>query len=272
MKFLRRPLLGATLAAAALPAAFILAPAPSAVARPVSLPPPARACPPMASAVSFSDSLDKLVYNGAKLGGLSSLAYDPRSAAYVSAVDNNGTDPARIWFFRNLSDPKVIRDPLVLRKPDGTPYDGTNSDNEGLAVLPGRRLPGQLGNRAVDPHLRAQRHPEGVPAGPGPLRGDRHHAGRRRRRATPRSKASRSPATAARSSPRWRARCPATSRRAATRRCTASWSTTSTSTAPGTLAKQIAYRTDTGQPHPRGPGVRQGLAARRGGRVLRHRR
>jgi hypothetical protein len=30
----------------------------------------------------------------------------------------------------------VIRDPLVLRKPDGTAYDGTNSDNEGLAVLP----------------------------------------------------------------------------------------------------------------------------------------
>ena len=24
----------------------------------------------------------------------------------------------------------------VLKKPDGTPYDGTNSDNEGLAVLP----------------------------------------------------------------------------------------------------------------------------------------
>jgi hypothetical protein len=30
----------------------------------------------------------------------------------------------------------VTRDPLVLRKPDGTAYDGTNSDNEGLAVLP----------------------------------------------------------------------------------------------------------------------------------------
>ena len=30
----------------------------------------------------------------------------------------------------------MIRDPLVLRKPDGTAYDGTNSDNEGLAVLP----------------------------------------------------------------------------------------------------------------------------------------
>ncbi len=95
-----------------------------------------RACPPAAQAVSFSDALDKLVYDGIKLGGLSSLAYDPRSAAWVSAVDNNATDPARIWFFRNLSDPKVIRDPLVLRQPDGTPYNGTNSDNEGLAVLP----------------------------------------------------------------------------------------------------------------------------------------
>jgi hypothetical protein len=95
-----------------------------------------RACPPAGYALSFSDSLDKLVYHGVELGGLSSLAYDPRSAAWVSAVDNHGTDPARIWFFRNLADPKVIRDPLVLKKPDGTPYDGTNSDNEGLAVLP----------------------------------------------------------------------------------------------------------------------------------------
>ena len=95
-----------------------------------------RACPPAGYALSFSDSLDKLVYNGVELGGLSSLAWDARSAAWVSAVDNHGTDPARIWFFRNLADPKVIRDPLVLKKPDGTPYDGTNSDNEGLAVLP----------------------------------------------------------------------------------------------------------------------------------------
>jgi uncharacterized protein len=95
-----------------------------------------RACPPDGYALSFSDSLDKLVYHGVELGGLSSLAWDARSGAWVSAVDNHGTDPARIWFFRNLADPKVIRDPLVLKKPDGTPYDGTNSDNEGLAVLP----------------------------------------------------------------------------------------------------------------------------------------
>jgi uncharacterized protein len=126
-------------AAAALAAA--LAPAASASAgTPPSATPaqPAasRACPPAGYALSFSDRLDKLVYNGVELGGLSSLAWDPRSAAWVSAVDNHGTDPARIWFFRNLADPKVIRDPLVLKKADGTPYDGTNSDNEGLAVLP----------------------------------------------------------------------------------------------------------------------------------------
>src|SRR6201995_5303232 len=95
-----------------------------------------RACPPDGYALSFSDRLDKLVYHGVELGGLSSLAWDPRSAAWVSAVDNHGTDPARIWFFRTVATPKVVRAPLVLKKPDGTPYDGTNSDNEGLAVLP----------------------------------------------------------------------------------------------------------------------------------------
>ncbi|HEX4226961.1 MAG TPA: esterase-like activity of phytase family protein [Pseudonocardiaceae bacterium] len=93
-------------------------------------------CAPSASALSFSDSLDKLVYHGTEIGGLSSLAYDARSGAWVSAVDNNGTDPARIWLFRDLNHPSVVRDPLVLRKPDGTAYNGQNSDNEGLAVLP----------------------------------------------------------------------------------------------------------------------------------------
>src|SRR6202042_3268936 len=108
-------------AAAATPAALILASAGSAVAQPTRPARPAtapsRACPPGALAVSFSDSLDKLVRNGIELGGLSSLAFDRRSAAYVSAVDNHGTDPARIWFFRNLADPKVVRDPWCCASP-----------------------------------------------------------------------------------------------------------------------------------------------------------
>jgi len=107
------------------------------VAGPVSTVSAARACPPDGWAVSFSDSLDKLVYNGVKLGGLSSLAYDPRSAAYVSAVDNNGTDPARIGSSGNLSQPeghpRPARAPQSRTAPRTT---GRNSDNEGLAVLP----------------------------------------------------------------------------------------------------------------------------------------
>jgi hypothetical protein len=95
-----------------------------------------RACPPAGAALSYSDALDKLVYDGAEVGGLSSMAWDARSLSWVSAVDNHGTDPARIWFYRNLNDPTVTRDPLVLRNPGGVPYDGTTSDNEGLAVLP----------------------------------------------------------------------------------------------------------------------------------------
>jgi hypothetical protein len=93
-------------------------------------------CGPAAITTGYSDSLDKLVHDGVELGGLSDLAYDPRSRSWVATVDNHGTDPARLWYFRDLAQPTVWRDPLVLKKPDGTEYNGQNSDNEGLAVLP----------------------------------------------------------------------------------------------------------------------------------------
>jgi hypothetical protein len=97
---------------------------------------PRRTCAPDATAVSYNDGLDKLVRNGVTVGGLSDIAWDKRSGSWVSSVDNHGSDPARIWFWRNPARPVVVRDPLVLKKADGTPYDGTTSDNEGLAVLP----------------------------------------------------------------------------------------------------------------------------------------
>jgi uncharacterized protein len=93
-------------------------------------------CAPDATAVSFSDGLDKLVHNGVTVGGLANIAWDKRSGDWVSSVDNHASDPARLWFWRDPAGPKVVRDPLVLKKPDGTPYDGTTADNEGLAVLP----------------------------------------------------------------------------------------------------------------------------------------
>lgn len=94
------------------------------------------ACSPAVTALGYSDALDKAEHKGVEIGGLSSLAFDPRSRAWASTVDNHGGDPARIWFYANLSHPVVTRDPLVLRKPGGAPYDGTTADNEGLAVLP----------------------------------------------------------------------------------------------------------------------------------------
>ncbi len=93
-------------------------------------------CAPAAVAVEFSDALDKLTVDGATVGGLSDMAYDWRTGSYVSSVDNHGTDPSRLWFYRNLFSPHVTRAPLVLKRPDGTPYTGVTADNEGLAVLP----------------------------------------------------------------------------------------------------------------------------------------
>jgi hypothetical protein len=95
-----------------------------------------RACPPSAVALGFSDTLDKLDAGGVRVGGLSSLAYDRRSHAWASTVDNHASDPSRIWFFRDLAHPRVVGAPLVLKNAAGVPYTGVTADDEGLAVLP----------------------------------------------------------------------------------------------------------------------------------------
>jgi hypothetical protein len=95
-----------------------------------------RECAPGVAAVSYSDGLDKAVRDGVTLGGLSDLAWDARSRSWASTTDNHGADPARLWFWRDPSDARVVRDPLVLKRPDGTPWTGDDSDDEGLAVLP----------------------------------------------------------------------------------------------------------------------------------------
>ncbi|MFT8704804.1 esterase-like activity of phytase family protein [Bifidobacterium aquikefiricola] len=85
----------------------------------------------------YSDALDGVQADGVEVGGLSSLAWDQTSGSYVSSLDNNGKTSARIWFIGgNLASPKITGSPIILKHADGTPYDGTNSDNEGLAVLP----------------------------------------------------------------------------------------------------------------------------------------
>lgn len=121
----------------------LVLPTTAATAAPSATSPSARSsydCPPSARALGFSDSLDKLTRDGVTLGGLSNLAWDRHTHSWASTVDNHDTDPARVWFFRDLAHPTVTRDPLVLRRPDGTAYTGLDADDEGLAVLPGGRL------------------------------------------------------------------------------------------------------------------------------------
>ena len=99
----------------------------------------ARSCPPAGTALAFSDALDKLDVDGVRVGGLSSLAYDQPRRAWAATVDNHLDDPSRIWFFRDLASPRVVGS-VVLRRPDGTAYDGMTADDEGLAVLPDGRF------------------------------------------------------------------------------------------------------------------------------------
>ena len=98
-------------------------------------PSPALACGADAWAEGYSDALNKLVVDGDTVGGLSALSYDARRHAYGAVVDHSTGELAKIWFFADPASPKVVGS-LVLRKPDGTAYDETDFDGEGLAVLP----------------------------------------------------------------------------------------------------------------------------------------
>lgn len=108
-------------------------------------------CPPRSAAYHFSDALDKVSYAGATVGGLSDIAYDPELGSLVSAVDNHADDPSRLWFYRDVDHPRIWRDPLVLKAPDGIPYTGITADNEGLAVLPDGRF---LVSSETEPSIR----------------------------------------------------------------------------------------------------------------------
>lgn len=94
-----------------------------------------RSCPPSARALGYSDALDKLTTDGAEVGGLSALAWDSRRHAYAAIEDHSGDQVSRMWFFQDAAHPRVTGT-MTLSKPDGTAYDGTDMDAEGLAVLP----------------------------------------------------------------------------------------------------------------------------------------
>lgn len=121
-----------TLVAAALVASNLT---PTASGSPLATRHPAlRRCPPAASAISYSDALDDTTVSGVGVGGLSSLSHD-RGSSYVSSVDHQDHQPARLRFFNSLKHPRLSGRPLVLKHADGTAYTAKTADNEGLAVL-----------------------------------------------------------------------------------------------------------------------------------------
>ena len=116
----------------------------SPVAATASTAPPApggRSCPPLAWALGYSDALDKKVALNAEVGGLSALVKDPRRHAWAAIEDHSDGQQTRMWFLRDVQgpgDPTVVGT-LLLHRADGTPYDDTDFDAEGLAVLPDGR-------------------------------------------------------------------------------------------------------------------------------------
>jgi hypothetical protein len=98
-------------------------------------PSPVATCPPSGGALGFSDALDKKTALGAEVGGLSALTYDKRRHAYAAIEDHSGSDPTRMWFFRDPKNPSVTAT-LLLTRSDGTAYTGDDFDAEGLAILP----------------------------------------------------------------------------------------------------------------------------------------
>jgi hypothetical protein len=95
-----------------------------------------RRCPESgAVAVAFSDALNKVTVGGAEVGGLSGLTVDRRSGGFVAIEDHSRNDPVRVFFISNSAKP-VVTGVLTLHKADGTPYDLTNFDGEGIAVRP----------------------------------------------------------------------------------------------------------------------------------------
>ena len=100
----------------------------------------AGACSPDATFLGFSDALDKTTYDGQPVAGLSAMNLTSPHRA-VALVDNVGTTPARVFDLRVNGRPTSVRvdGMTILRRPDGTPYNGADFDGEGLVVERGGR-------------------------------------------------------------------------------------------------------------------------------------
>jgi len=126
------------------------------------------ACSPDATFLGFSDALDKTTFDGQPVAGLSALSLTgPHSA--VALVDNVATTPARVFDLTVNSKPTSVRvdGMTILKRPDGTPYNGGDFDGEGLVVERGNRT--ILATSEREPSIRRFRLSDGLQIGELPV-------------------------------------------------------------------------------------------------------
>lgn len=126
------------------------------------------ACSPDATFLGFSDALDKTTYDGQLVAGLSALDLTgPHSA--VALVDNVQTSPARVFDLQVNGNAASVRvdGMTILRRPDGTPYNGGDFDGEGLVVERGERT--VLAASEREPSIRRFRLSDGKQTGDLPV-------------------------------------------------------------------------------------------------------
>ncbi|WP_218009286.1 esterase-like activity of phytase family protein [Herbidospora cretacea] len=83
----------------------------------------------------FTDSLDKKTFEGTPVGALSAIGR-LRDDRMLALSDNTGTVPARVYELALSGDDAQVVDMTTLKRPNGTPYNGTDFDGEGLVVEP----------------------------------------------------------------------------------------------------------------------------------------
>ena len=91
------------------------------------------------SVIGYSDALDKQNFQGARVGGLSGLAYDGRSGLYHVVVDRKEGQTSRVYKLRlpvengQLGEPEIF-DATILRDSEGKDFGGGRQDGEGIAI------------------------------------------------------------------------------------------------------------------------------------------
>ena len=91
--------------------------------------------------IGYSDSLDKVNFEDAKVGGLSALGYDSRRDLYYALVDRRQGHPALFYTLRlPVEDARLgnleVFDATTLRGQDGEQFTAGKFDGEGIAVAP----------------------------------------------------------------------------------------------------------------------------------------